>query len=402
MSKTSNVPQIRFKGFTDAWEQRKLGEVIRLNGRIGFRGYTEKDIVSKNDGGVLTFSPTNIVDNKLTTNCKNTYITRFKYDESPEIKIHNGDILFVKTGSTLGKSALVTELSEDATLNPQVVVMRSNNLNVEFLAAMLVTNSITSQVNSSKIGGAVPTLTETRIKDFDVAIPVSETEGKQIGHFFRQLDGLITLHQRKYNQVVNLKKAMLEKMFPKDGKDIPDNRFKGFTDAWGHWELSEVADRFDNLRIPISAADRIPGKTPYYGANGIQDYVDGYTHDGEFLLVAEDGANDLEDYPVNYVKGKIWVNNHAHVIQSKPDIAINSFLMYAIKQLKMSQFIVGGGRAKLNAEVMMSLPITMPDTKEQLLIGDYFQKIDNLITLHQRKLQQLKHIKKAMLEKMFV
>ena len=77
MSKTE-IPSIRFRGFDDAWEQRKLGEVIRLNGRIGFRGYTEKDIVTKDDGGVLTFSPTNIVDNKLTTNCKNTYITRFK------------------------------------------------------------------------------------------------------------------------------------------------------------------------------------------------------------------------------------------------------------------------------------------------------------------------------------
>ncbi len=209
----SNVPEIRFKGFTEAWEQCKLGEVIRLNGRIGFRGYTEKDIVTKDDGGVLTFSPTNIVDNKLTTNCKNTYITRFKYDESPEIKIHNGDILFVKTGSTLGKSALVTGLSEDATLNPQVVVMRTNNLNVEFLAAMLVTNAIISQVNSAKIGGAIPTLTETRIKDFDVAIPVSEAEKEQIGQFFSQLDHLITLHQRELEKLKNLKKACLEKMF---------------------------------------------------------------------------------------------------------------------------------------------------------------------------------------------
>lgn len=209
----ASVPEIRFSGFTDAWEQRKLGEVIRLKGRIGFRGYTEKDIVSKDDGGVLTFSPTNIVDNKLTTNCKNTYITRFKYDESPEIKIHNGDILFVKTGSTLGKSALVTGLSEDATLNPQVVVMRTNNLNAEFLAAMLVTNTIISQVNSAKIGGAVPTLTEARIKDFDVAIPVSEAEKEQIGQFFSQLDNLITLHQRKLEKLKNIKKSMLEKMF---------------------------------------------------------------------------------------------------------------------------------------------------------------------------------------------
>ena len=189
-----------------------MGEVIRLNGRIGFRGYTEKDIVTKDDGGVLTFSPTNIVDNKLTTNCKNTYITRFKYDESPEIKIHNGDILFVKTGSTLGKSALVTGLSEDATLNPQVVVMRTNNLNVEFLAAMLVTNAIISQVNSAKIGGAIPTLTETRIKDFDVAIPVSEAEKEQIGQFFSQLDHLITLHQRQtivYAVIRSMRKVIL-------------------------------------------------------------------------------------------------------------------------------------------------------------------------------------------------
>ena len=209
----SKIPEIRFEGFADDWEQRKLGEVIRLNGRIGFRGYTEKDIVSKDDGGVLTFSPTNIVDNKLTTNCKNTYITRFKYDESPEIKIHNGDILFVKTGSTLGKSALVTGLSEDATLNPQVVVMRTNNLNAEFLAAMLVTNTIIMQVNSAKIGGAVPTLTETRIKDFDVSIPVSEAEKEQIGKFFSQLDHLITLHQRKLEKLKSFKKSLLEKLF---------------------------------------------------------------------------------------------------------------------------------------------------------------------------------------------
>ena len=122
--KGSNIPKIRFKGFTEAWEQCKLNDICRINGRIGFRGYTEKDIITKEDGGVLTYSPTNIIDNQLTTNCKNTYITRNKYIESPEIMISNGDVLFVKTGSTLGKSALVKDLFEDATLNPQVIVMR--------------------------------------------------------------------------------------------------------------------------------------------------------------------------------------------------------------------------------------------------------------------------------------
>ncbi|MGH2143920.1 restriction endonuclease subunit S, partial [Enterococcus faecalis] len=83
------------------------------------------------------------------------------------------------------------------------------------------------------------------------------------------------------------------------------------------------ANRYDNLRVPITASKRISGNTPYYGANGIQDFVEGYTHDGEFILVAEDGANDLKDYPVQYVNGKVWVNNHAHVLQAKQSIANN-------------------------------------------------------------------------------
>ncbi|MDD3022039.1 MAG: restriction endonuclease subunit S, partial [Alphaproteobacteria bacterium] len=179
------------------WEQRKLGEIIRLNGRIGFRGYTENDIVSKEEGGALTFSPTNIVNNVLTTNCRNTYITRFKYDESPEIKISNGDILFVKTGSTLGKSALVTDIFEDATLNPQVVVMRVEKGTEQFVSAMLTSENILQQVAESKIGGAVPTLTETKIKEFNISTPLRFEEKHQIGTFFRNLDALITLHQHK-------------------------------------------------------------------------------------------------------------------------------------------------------------------------------------------------------------
>lgn len=139
------VPEIRFKGFTDDWEQRKLGDSCKLNGRIGFRGYTEKDIISKEAGGVLTFSPTNIVDNKLTIECKNTYITREKYDESPEIKISNGDILFVKTGSTLGKSALVAGLKEDASCNNKhcriyTIAFTYHSLQFESMARATPTN----------------------------------------------------------------------------------------------------------------------------------------------------------------------------------------------------------------------------------------------------------------------
>ena len=163
----------------------------------------------------------------------------------------------------------------------------------------------------------------------------------------------------------------------------PAIRFQGFTDDWEQRKVADVANRYDNLRIPVAANLRIPGSTPYYGANGIQDYVEGFTHDGEFVLVAEDGANDLKNYPVRCVNGRIWVNNHAHVLQSKPEMADNKFLAYSISQTDIEALLVGGGRAKLNAEVMMNMDLCLPSVKEQVAIGGYLSKLDSLITLHQ-------------------
>lgn len=181
----------------------------------------------------------------------------------------------------------------------------------------------------------------------------------------------------------------------------PQLRFKGFTDPWEDRKLSDIADRFDNLRVPITASDRKPGDTPYYGANGIQDYVEGFTHNGEFILVAEDGANDLKNYPVQYVNGKVWVNNHAHVLQGKKTITDNKFLMNAIKNFNIEPFLVGGGRAKLNADVMMKLNILLPTFVEQEKIGSLFSLLDKTIALHQRRLAKLKELKQGYLQKMF-
>ena len=181
----------------------------------------------------------------------------------------------------------------------------------------------------------------------------------------------------------------------------PAIRFKGFTDTWEQRKVREVTDRYDNLRIPVAASLRVAGTTPYYGANGIQDYVEGYTHDGEFILVAEDGANDLKNYPVKCVKGRIWVNNHAHVLQGKYACADNQFLAYAINQADIESLLVGGGRAKLNAETLMDIELLLPSKDEQIQIGHYIARLDNLITLHQRKYDKLTNVKKSMLEKMF-
>ena len=214
-----------------------------------------------------------------------------------------------------------------------------------------------------------PKLMNNVMADIVIQIPTQAEEREQLSSFFAKLDNLITLHQREF--------AFLCKEKSK--------KFRYIKNAWEQRKVREVTDRYDNLRIPVAASLRVAGTTPYYGANGIQDYVDGYTHDGEFILVAEDGANDLKNYPVKCVKGRIWVNNHAHVLQGKYDCADNQFLAYAISQADIESLLVGGGRAKLNAETLMGIDLLLPNKAEQIRIGKYLAQLDNLITLHQRK-----------------
>lgn len=187
-----------------------------------------------------------------------------------------------------------------------------------------------------------------------------------------------------------------------DSKQVPEVRFGEFSDNWNAQVIDKIASRYDNLRVPITSSDRVAGTTPYFGANGIQDYVEGYTHDGEYVLVAEDGANDLMNYPVQYVNGKIWVNNHAHVLQGKPSIMDNVFLKLAISKADMKPFLVGGGRAKLNADALMKISVSLPFLiNEQTKIGELFKNLDTLINQHQTRVAQLANVKKSMLDKMF-
>ncbi|OOR98213.1 hypothetical protein B0186_09705 [Canicola haemoglobinophilus] len=184
-------------------------------------------------------------------------------------------------------------------------------------------------------------------------------------------------------------------------KCSPALRFVGFTDDWEQRKLGEISENFDNLRVPVAENLRKEGKTAYFGANGIQGFIDGFTHDGEFVLIAEDGANDLKNYPVQYVTGKIWVNNHAHVLQGIPLVLNNLFLTYRIKSMDISKYLVGGGRAKLNASTMKEINICFPNVSEQTQIGNFFKQLDETIALHKRKLKKQQNSKKFYLEKMF-
>lgn len=240
-------------------------------------------------------------------------------------------------------------------------------------------------------------------KDFvQMPIPLPNLEEQsKIARFLENVDNLIAANQRKLDLLKEQKKGYLQKMFPKNGAKVPELRFAGFADAWEQRKVSELADRYDNLRVPITASERVAGETPYYGANGIQDYVEGFTHNGEFVLVAEDGANDLQNYPVQYVDGKVWVNNHAHVLQAKEERVDNKFLTNALKYTNIEPYLVGGGRAKLNADVMMKINFKVPTLPEQVQIGKFFDNLDHLIALHQRKLEKLQELKKGYLQKMF-
>ena len=293
-----------------------------------------------------------------------------------------GDVITVHTGD-VGTSAVITE-NEAKSIGFATIVTRPNPkiIDSNYLCSFLNTDKHKKWAVSISTGDG---RTNYNLGDyFELVVPVpSIAEQKKIASYIQKLNRLITLHQRKYDKLTNVKKSMLEKMFPQNGSNAPELRFKGFTEAWEQRKVREVTDRYDNLRIPVAASLRVAGTTPYYGANGIQDYVDGYTHDGEFILVAEDGANDLKNYPVKCVKGRIWVNNHAHVLQGKYDCADNQFLAYAISQADIESLLVGGGRAKLNAETLMGIDLLLPNKAEQIRIGKYLAQLDNLITLHQ-------------------
>lgn len=382
MAEKNQVPEIRFAGFTDDWEQRKFEDIAIRSSTISAEAHLPRveyeDIVSG----------TGQINKDISS----------KESSKAGVVFHPGDVLYGKLRPYLQNWLLP---SFDGLAVGDFWVLQPQNTDSNFLYRLIQSQQFDKIANQST-GTKMPRADWKLVSKTVFSVPAAIDEQAAIGSYFTVLDNLITLQQRKHTQLLNLKKSMLEKMFPKTGAVVPEIRFSGFTDNWEQRKVREVADRYDNLRIPVAANLRIPGSTPYYGANGIQDYVDGYTHEGEFILVAEDGANDLKNYPVKCVKGRIWVNNHAHVLQGKNEIADNKFLAFAISQADIESLLVGGGRAKLNAETLMEIDLLLPEKPEQVSIGNYLTNLDNLITLHQRKLERLQDIKKSMLEKMFV
>ena len=182
----------------------------------------------------------------------------------------------------------------------------------------------------------------------------------------------------------------------------PKIRFKGFTEDWEQRKLGDVVEFLDTVRKPLEGVKRVAGPYPYYGASGIVDYVDGYLFNEELILLSEDGANITDrNYPVCFLaSGKYWVNNHAHVLRTKEEYE-NNFICNSLERKDYTQFNTGMAMPKLNKETCKKIPIFCPFYGEQKQIGDYFRSLDRLITLHQRKCDETKKLKKYMLQKMF-
>jgi len=361
-----------FTTSTFSWEQRKLSELTSMHARIGWQNLRTSEFLDS--GNYMLITGTDFNDGAINfSTCH--YVERERYEQDRNIQIHNGSILITKDG-TLGKVAYVQGLSMPATLNAgvfNVQIKDANNVDEKYLFQYLKAPFLMDYVDKKATGGTIKHLNQSILVDFPVILP-QRSEQTLIGAFFQQLDNLITLHQRKCISFTG-----------RAGRLISTVNKKRITSSWEQRKVQDVAARFDNLRIPVAANLRVHGTTPYYGANGIQDYVEGFTHDGEFVLVAEDGANDLKNYPVKCVNGRIWVNNHAHVLQGKAGISDNSFLAFAISQSDIESLLVGGSRAKLNAETLMSIEFKLPCLQEQYRIGEYLTQLDHLITLHQRK-----------------
>ena len=241
----------------------------------------------------------------------------------------------------------------------------------------------------------VPSLSKVIINNVETATPIFD-EQKKIGDYFRSLDHLITLHQRKCDETKKLKKYMLQKMFPQNGKKVPELRFSKFTDDWEQRKLSDVVDSVDTGKSRFDK-EGSSGKYPILGSTSVIGYDDEYDYEGDFILTARVGANAGGLYRH---AGKVKISDNTVFIQASQNI---EFLYQLLIQFDIKKLSFGTGQPLVKASELKSLELMMPtDMKEQMRIGVYFKKLDHLITLHQRKYEELQKVKKFMLQNMFV
>ena len=388
-------PKIRFKGYTDDWEQRKLDDVAEFSKG---NGYSKGDLIEVGTPIILY--------GRLYTKYETSISDVDTYVEAKEGSVYSKgrEVIVPASGETAEDIARAATVDKSGILlgGDLNVVMPNKDINSAFMAISISNGNSQRELAKKAQGKSVVHIHNEEIRNLIVPFP-NKVEQDKIVDYFTSLDHLITLHQRKCEQLQKLKKHMLQKMFPQNGSDVPEIRFDGFTEAWEQRKLGECVEFLDTQRKPLEGAKRVSGPYPYYGASGIVDYVDGYLFDEELVLLSEDGANITDrNYPVCFLAaGKYWVNNHAHVLKILSENE-NNFICNSLERKDYTQYNTGMAMPKLNKKVCKSIPVECPSYEEQKKIGDYFRTLDHLITLHQRKCENLKKIKKYMLQNMFI
>ena len=406
-------PAIRFKGFTDAWEQRKLGEIAPLRGGYAFQ--------SNNflEEGIPIVKISNILS---TGEVAGEFSFYEELDDDTNFILPDKAAVLAMSGATTGKVSILSNPSNIKFYQNQRVgyFKKTDGINYPFISTLVRSKVFNNQLNSILVTGAQPNVSSKDIDDFDVLIPASYKEQKKIGAYFSNLDHLITLHQRKYDSLVNVKKAMLEKMFPKNGETVPEIRFKGFTDAWEQRKFSDLV-QIERGGSPRPIDDFITSKPN--GLNWVKigdapsqgNYItqtaekikpEGLTktrevHPGDLILSNSMSFGKPYIMAINGCIHDGWLL--IRDMQKRFDLQFLCVLLGSPQMLIQYHSLAAGSTVNnLNKDLVGSTEVTVPYKEEQSQIGEYFKYLDNLITLHQRKLEKLKNIKKSCLEKMFV
>ena len=346
-------------------EWKPLGEVCEIKGRIGFRGYTRNDLVEQGEGAI-TLSPSNIINQQLSfENC--SYISWAKYEESPEIKVEPYDVIFTKTAS-VGKTALVKTLPHEATINPQLVLLKRIKCKPAYLAYILQNDSFQQSVKQLTGQGSVPNVSQSALAKILIPLPPLSVQEEIV----RILDKFTTL-EAELEAELDCRKRQYE---------YYRNQLLSFENGAVEWKLlKEIAVNFDAMRKPITSGAREKGTIPYYGASGVVDHVKGFIFDGDYLLVSEDGANLIaRTTPIAFsISGKSWVNNHAHVLKFNT-YEERRFVEYYLNSIDLMPYISGAAQPKLNQKNLNKIKIPSPSLVVQQRIVTFLDKFDTLVT----------------------
>ena len=395
MSNNNKTPAIRFKGFTDTWEQRELKELASF---AKGSGYSKNDI--KEQGTPL------ILYGRLYTKYETKIyeVDTFAEPQKGSIYSKGCEVIVPASGETSDDIARASYVAKSGILlgGDLNIIYPNDTIEPTFLALSISNGEQQKNLAKKAQGKSVVHLHNSDLETVNIVYP-TRTEQARIGQYFDHLDTLITLHQRKYDKLIQFKAAMLKKMFPQNGANKPEIRFRGFTDAW---EQRKVGETYNVTRGYVLAAPKTsPIKTdempyPVYSSQtkdeGLMGYYNEYLYENAITWTT-DGANAGT---VNYRAGKFYCTNVCGVLLSDRGYA-NKAAAEALNMIAW-KWVSHVGNPKLMNNVMAEIEISLPPTlQEQDKISGFLESLDNLITLHQRKCEKYKSIKAGLIRKLF-